>query len=268
VLAALRTNGSATSDFVIVDHRDGGDSCRFELFAAGCSWLGPAWAIDGEPVANSAPSLRSWISDADADLAEWSYRAGESRVTQSALLLRGHRLALLSVLVENGSPLPCNVRVRTAIAPEIGAELISDRRGFLLTGGNGRASLALLPIGLPSLRYETDRGDFQTQNGALVLNQAPRGRRVWLPLLASWDAKRNRRDVQWRVLTVSERLRNVAPDRAFAARVSWGRDEAYVVYRSLGPPALRAFLGHQTAARFLMGRFTKEGNVEPILKIE
>ena len=101
----------------------------------------------------------------------------------------------------------------------------------------------------------------------LVLNQTAIGRRAWLPLLVSWDSLRNRKDVHWRVLTVSERSRIVGPDRAFAARVSWGRHETYVIYRSLGPPATRAFLGHQTRARFLVGLFTPDGTVEPILEV-
>ena len=59
------------------------------------------------------------------------------------------------------------------------------------------------------------------------------------------------------------------PDTAFAARVTWGRDETLVVYRSLGRPALRAFLGHQTTARFLVGLLHRpKGTVEPLLKLE
>ena len=81
-----------------------------------------------------------------------------------------------------------------------------------------------LPIGLPCLPYVTDRGRFQLEGRDLVLTQAGDCRRRWLPVLVSWDSARNRKAVNWRVLTVSERSRPVPPDRAFAARVSWGRD--------------------------------------------
>jgi hypothetical protein len=51
--------------------------------------------------------------------------------------------------------------------------------------------------------------------------------------------------------------------------VAWGPgSEGLVVYRSLAPPALRNFLGHQTGARFLVGSFTKSGDVRPILKLD
>ena len=50
--------------------------------------------------------------------------------------------------------------------------------------------------------------------------------------------------------------------------MSWGSHETYVIYRSLDAPASRAFLGYRTHARFLIGLFTSDGNVTPIVKID
>jgi len=268
VLAALRADGMATGDFLVVDHRDAEASCRFDLFGGGRSWLGPSWTIDGEAPTTSPPKPRSWISSQAAGLAEWSYRAGDTRITQSALLLRGRRLALLTVLFEDRAALPRDLQVRVSLPATIAAAPDQDRRAYRLTEPRKPGSALVLPIGLPCLAYPTDRGRFEVQESALVLKHVPAGRRCWLPLLVSWDPVRNRRRLHWRVLTVSERSRIVPPDRAFAARVSWGPNETYVIYRSLAPPAPRAFLGCQTPARFLVGLFTKEGVVEPILTVE
>jgi hypothetical protein len=41
-----------------------------------------------------------------------------------------------------------------------------------------------------------------------------------------------------------------------------------LIYRSLAPPALRAFLGHQTKARFLVALFNGDGTVTPILALD
>ena len=79
---------------------------------------------------------------------------------------------------------------------------------------------------------------------------------------------RDRRKLTWTTLTVAERSRPCAPGVAFAARVAWGRGEQLVIYRSLARPALRSFLGHQTTARFLIGEFTRGGEVVPLLKID
>jgi hypothetical protein len=71
------------------------------------------------------------------------------------------------------------------------------------------------------------------------------------------------------LLTVSEKSRICPPDVAFAARITWGRSETLVVYRSLALPAIRTFLGYQTHARFLVGLFSHEsGDVEPLLNLD
>jgi hypothetical protein len=51
-------------------------------------------------------------------------------------------------------------------------------------------------------------------------------------------------------------------------RVSWGRNDSYVIYRSFDQPSSRAFLGYRTHAQFLIGLFTADGNVTPIVKID
>ena len=82
-----------------------------------------------------------------------------------------------------------------------------------------------LPIGLPCAAYATDRGIFKTEVTELVLKQTAIGRKSWLPLLVSWDSARNRKDLHWRILTVSERSPIVSPDGRSPSRVSWGRHE-------------------------------------------
>jgi hypothetical protein len=268
VLSVLRDEASGSGDYVAVDHRLSGPSCQFELFGSGRSWLGPSWRIEGEAGAATRAKPGSRISAGGAELAEWSYRLGTTRVTQTILLLAGRRIALLSALFEARAPLTGRGSVRLALPPSIVAAPIHGYRGFRLTGPKRSDSAQVLPISLPSLSYDTDRGTFHATGDSLVLTHAPAGRRCWLPLLVSWDATRNRKITTWRVLTVTERSKAVPPGRAFAARVSWGRHESYVVYRSLGPPASRAFLGYRTHARFLIGLFTSDGNVTPIIKID
>jgi hypothetical protein len=269
VLAALRPDWSAEGDFLAIDHRDPRSPCLFELFGAGHSWLGPQWNVDGVEALRSRPRPRVWLTGSLADLAEWSYRAGPVRVTQSAMLIRGRRLALLSALVEGRelSSAP-GWAMRLGLPPGVAAAPVEGCRALSLSQSLHRGSAHVLPMGLPCRPYPTDRGRFLAEGPALMLNQAATGRRCWFPLLVSWEPGRHRKTLHWRILTVSERSRAVPPDRAFAARVSWGRDETYVIYRSLGTPATRAFLGYQTQARFLFGEFTTDGEVKPILTVE
>jgi hypothetical protein len=270
VLAILRADWLVTGDFVALDHRNGRIPCRFELFGTGRAWLGPDWSWGNGARPATNPRLRQWITGPAADLIEWSDRALETRVTRTALLLRGRRLALVSVLAESSAPAGLSAPVRWAVQREIAAAPLEKTRGLILTADGAQGSAQVIPLGLPCLAYPTDRGWLKHEGGELVLSQAPGAgsRRLWLPLLVSWDPARRRKSVHWRILTVSERSRAVRSDRAFAARVSWGRNETYVVYRSLGPAAPRAFLGHQTSARFLFGEFTTDGTVTPLLTVD
>jgi hypothetical protein len=271
VLAMLRADWLTDGDFLAVDHRDAQSPCRFELRGRGRTWLGPEWGDDmtGPEGSGSRPRPVRWVTGSAADLLEWSHRVDGVRVTRSALLMRGRRLALFSILAEGREATwGADPTMRLAMPPLVAAGPIKESRALVLTEPGRRGAAQALPVALPCLPYPTERGSFRAVDGALVLRQRPAGRRCWLPLLISWDPDRHRKPVNWRVLTVSERSRAVGPDRAFAARVSWGRHETYVVYRSLGPPARRAFLGHQTAARFLIAGFDEDGDLTPIFTVE
>ena len=180
-----------------------GAPTRFELIGSGCSWLGPDWRLASRHrIARARPG--SWISNSVVDLAEWSYRRRGLRLTRSALLLRGRQLALLGEQVE-GKDLPGRpLDPEFGLPPGVTAEPIAESRGLLLRSSSGRATAQVLPVALPALPYETDRGQFASGRHSQITLNAPRGRRCWLPLVVSWDPRRNRKRLSWRVLTVSE----------------------------------------------------------------
>lgn len=270
VLAVLRGGWQKGDDLLIVDHRKREPQTRFELMGSGCSWLGPEWRLARTAGASSSARPGSWISNSVVDLVEWSYRSAGLRFTRTAVLLRGRKIALLCDQID-GTDLPGTpLETEFGLPPGVTAEPIPGCRGLLLRPSGSRTPAQVLPVALPAAPYETDRGQFRAaRDGShLMLSCTPKGRRCWLPLLVSWDPQRHRKRLSWRVLTVSEDSRVCPPDVAFAVRVSWGRDDTLVIYRSLGPPAARSFLGYQTKARFLLGRFDAEGTVEPLLSLD
>jgi len=264
-LAVLRANWSTEGDFLALDHRRRGAACAFELFGLGRTWLGPGWA-SGRPGDAATPARPTcWISNSSADLAEWVFRAGDSRVVRSAALLRSRQIALLADQVEGPG---ADAEMHLDLPSHVTTEPIPESRALTLVAPGGRARARVFPIGLPRRPEGTERGSFTVEPGGLRLRQPAEGPRAWLPLVVSWAPERNRRTAHWRTLTVSEKSKPCPPGTAFAARLSWGRDETLVVYRSLARPALRAFLGHQTRVRFLIGLFSSEGKVEPILSVD
>jgi hypothetical protein len=267
-LAVLRANWSRQGEVLAIDHRTPGASSAIELYALEQPWLGPSWSLNREQAPAPRARPTSWASTPSADLAEWSFRLGRSRVVRTALLLRGRRLALLADQVEGPVLAPAPM-LRIGLAEGVEAALIPGSRGLTLAKARARSTMRVFPIGLPHRDDPTDQGAFTAEEGSLRLGQAIEGKRGWLPLLISWEPARNRLPTRWRRLTVSEKSRICPPDVAFAARITWGRHETLVVYRSLARPAIRTFLGHQTRARFLVGLFSHEtGDVEPLLKVD
>lgn len=268
-LASLRADWSKSGDLMVIDHRQRGPETHFEFIGLGRTWLGPSWtlgaALAAAPVAvgRARPSL--WVSNYSVDLAEWSFRVGPLRVVRTALLFRGRRLALLADQIDGK---PTAGEIRLGIREGIDVVPPAENRSLALTLGSRVASPRLIPLGLPYRSSGGERGTFQRDGNELVLRQPIAGRRGWLPLLISWESGRNRKTLVWRPLTVSEGPKICGAETAVAYRVAWGRDESLVIYRSLARPVPRSFLGHKTAARFLIGLFTKEGNVEPLLTVK
>ncbi len=248
-----------------------GSPCRFELFGQGRSWLGPGWGEvlggSGEPASRPRPSR--WVTVGEADLIEWSYRVDRVLVTRSALMLRGRRLALLSVLAERReSTWDAEPELRLTMPARIAAGPIKSSRALVLTepGAAGRRRPCRSPCPVAPTSPSADRSGPRMGRSSSVRRRTAGD--AGSPCSSPGTPNGTARTLDWRVLTVSERSRPVPPDRAFAARVSWGREETYVIYRSLGPPARRAFLGHQTAARFLVAEFSEDGELKPILTVE
>ena len=268
VLAVLRAGWQKKDDVAILDQRNGDPSTAFELIGSGISWLGSDWRLAGSTASAARARPGCWVSNSVVDLAEWSYRVSGLQLTRSMVLLRGLRLAILGEQVDGRALSQAPLVTRVALPPGVKAESITGSRGLLLRSSGSRSTAQVLPVALPALPYETDRGHFRVHDDGLELSVSPKGRRCWLPIVVSWDAQRNRKRLSWRILTVSEDSRVCPADVAFAVRVSWGREDTLVVYRSLGAPAPRAFLGHQTKALFHVGKFTREGAVEPLLSVD
>jgi hypothetical protein len=262
VLAMLRPDWTSDGDWIAVDHRDRGVASRIELAGAGRPWLLGDWksdrSLDTERITCPVPS--AWSTGAHADCLEWTFRAGLTRITRTAVLLRYRKLAIIGQYQEGPTP---TSEFRVPLAEGVSAVGTADIRTLALT--RARASARLIPLALPSSPRPTDRGSLALEGNEVVLSQTSTARRRWLPLVLAWG----KAPTAWRTLTVTESSKICTPDVAFAARLSWGVGvDGLLIYRSLGRPALRAVLGLQTRARFLIGRFTPEGDVVPLLSLD
>ena len=262
VLSVLRPDWSPRGDLVAIDHRRPGAETWFEVSARGQAWLGPSWD-SGEIPSTARPARPTrWSSGPFAIDAEWSFKLGSKSTTRSAVLLRGRSMALLAQQDDGRSGAS---EIRLDLGADILATPIEGSRALLLSSGAGKPTARLIPLGLPCHDRPTDLGSIAVDAGRVVIRQSGEARRRWIPVLIGWGKPPS----TWRALTVAARSKACPASEAVAYRVAWGpRDEGLVVYRSLEPPALRSFLGHQTNARSLVGAFTRSGDVRPILKVD
>ncbi len=262
VLAMLRPDWEPRGVWAAVDHRSQAPAGRFELATEGRPWLLGPWRLEGSGELDSPARPIRWETGPDAEVLEWTLRAGPMKVTRTLVLLPDPQVALLAQQEDGPGPVSTSV-LRIPLADGVSGVPVADLRSIALE--RPRSTARLIPLSLPVLPYATDRGSFAVEGNDVVLRQPSAPRRRWLPLVFSWG----RPPTGWRTLTVTEKSQICPAEVAFAARVSWGTGrEGLLIYRSLGRPTLRAFLGHQTRARFLIGRFTAEGDVEPLLTLE
>jgi hypothetical protein len=177
-------------------------------------------------------------------------------------LLRGRSLALIGQQ-EDGAGSATEIQLTLPSGVE--ARRAEGLRMVELSIGRDRPRVRLIPLGLSMHERSSDGGSITIEGDRVVFRWPGSGLRRWASILACWG----KAPTAWRRLTVSERSRACPAGVAEAVRVAWGSSEdGLIVYRSLAKPALRAFLGHQTGARFLIGAFNSLGDVRPILKID
>lgn len=251
VLGVLRADWTKRGDLLAFDQREGA-STRIELFGSGRTWLGPGWSTTVDQAAGPA-RVTAWGTSPNADVAEWSFGPSDREVTRLALMLRGRRLALLADLPRSG-----DATMQLDVAAGLTREPLTVPGAFTFRPDKpGKSAQAiLLTAGEAGFEEESRRLTFRAAAGAR-----------WLPVLVSWDHARHRKPLTWVELTIAEEGKRCPAGAAWAVRASWGRNETFVFYRSLGPPARRSFLGCSTTARLLVGRFTPEGDVEPIVTL-
>ncbi len=212
VLSVLRDQLNGDGDFVADRPPNSGPSCRFELFGSGRSWLGPS----GRSRPSPAPPRRRSPDRGSRFPARRSRNGPTASATQNsprrsfcwaAGAWRSYpRSSRLGPRSRRNCGCACLARRRSRPEP------LESCRGFRLKGPTGRESAQVLPIGLPCLPYETDRGAFLAARRRPAARPGDRGAadagcRFWCP----GTRRGSGGDRPGECLTVSERGKAVRP---------------------------------------------------------
>ena len=298
--AVLRPNWSRSAPRLTVLYPRA--SCRIEL-ACGKDvlWSGQ-WGyklrVDGTPVSPVAEwSGTCWVSDEDVDYLELEIELIEGfRIQRHILMARKDRFLLLADAVLGPRRAALDYRTTLPLDRQIAFRPASETSEGPLVGRKVRA--VAIPLALPEWRdnlpspfgrgaggegQEESRNDTElgSRGNALTLalsqgergqnllqlRQSAFGRSLFAPLFFDLDRRRFDKPLTWRQLTVAESFAVQPADAAVGYRVSTG-DKHWLIYRSLTPSQSRTLLGHNLSSETLIARFTRKGEVRPLIEIE
>ncbi len=251
----------------------GADEVRSELtWGRGLFWNGPhrtriTW--EGKEAQQKGPWQQiCWVGDEDVDYLElespWSHGL---RVQRQILLTREDRFLYWAdiVLADQLGKLEYDLTFPLSFECQFHPQ---DRSHEAHLESAKRRVLAL-PLGLKEWRHDVRLGEFQrdADHGGLRIQQWSEGRALAVPLFFDLYPRRSGKPFTWRQLTIAERRELQSKDVAVGYRVQVGAWQ-WLIYRSLTTPANRTVLGQNTLREFLIGRFHRNGTVQPLLEIE
>lgn len=212
-----------------------------------------------------------WISDDDVDYLELELHLSQGvRLERHLLLARTDQFCFWadSVLGPEASDAPAAIDYRAwlPLAPGVSFQGEEQTREGVLVGRKPRAKV--MPLALGEWRRDTRWGELSSDESALVLSQSnPKGQALFAPLWFDLRSQRFSKPCTWRQLTVAEEREVVNRDMAVGYRVQLGKRN-WLIYRSLFNRMSRTLLGHHLFHEFLAARFTRRGEVEPLIAIE
>ena len=207
-----------------------------------------------------------WVSDDDVDYLELEATfSGHHRVQRQMLLAKTDRFVLVADAILGENETSFEYKLSLPLAADFGFAPAKESREGMLQGR--KAEALVLPLGLGEWRTDNSRGELVEEDSRLILRHSVRGSRMYAPLFVSFDAKRIKRGITWRQLTIAEMREQQRIDVAVGYRVQIGKRQ-WLIYRSLAPPAIRTVLAQNLSTEFLTARFHRDGKASTIVEVE
>ncbi|MFQ5731905.1 MAG: hypothetical protein ACE5KM_08115, partial [Planctomycetaceae bacterium] len=206
-----------------------------------------------------------WFSDKDVDFIELQ-RTTEMGIVidRQVLLSRRQQFALFADCVSGAIEGAISYRSQLPLLPGTTVDADVDTRELICSREG--AAFRCYPLSLPCDRVHSAPGRFEESAGRIALVQEAAGG-LMVPILVDWSPSRDEA-AEWRRLTVAVDGRSVPSNAAAGYRLRVG-DLHLLVYRSLnGADEARSVLGLHTQHETVIGRFTRKGEIDPLLIVE
>ncbi|WLD15479.1 hypothetical protein [Planctellipticum variicoloris] len=268
--ALLRTDWSPQADTLAITHHQ-----RFpqmDVAALGQPLLHGDWPLQlqiGDSLFELADewSCVCWVSDADVDYLELQMEGpGNLRVERMVLLSRRDHFLLLADSIAGAPAEKITLRSQFPLAAGVTAQADTATREIRLQAG--RQKVRAFPLGLACERVQSTPHTFAVADDQLLLEQVAAGTGLVAPVVFQWSPELVKKEAVWRTLTVSEAGKVAPAGTAAGFRLRIG-DSQWLVYRSLKKPKeARTVLGHHSWNETVIGRFDKNGDLDPMLMVE
>jgi len=270
-LVVSRTRWSADADSLAIAHHSALPAIEFAAFGRRVfsgTWDFRVRIDDDDMTLPSECDAVCWFSDADADYVElqWTTEPGLV-ICRQAMLTRGDHQLLLADSVSAPSRPEARIEIEASLplAKGTAGEILRPGRELRLRADD--VPLRCIPIGLPMDHLLRGAGSLEPEIDRVVVRQNGIGA-VFVPILMDWHPQRRDVPADWRTLTVTEDGRKLGPEAAAGCRVRLGKRQL-LVYRNLNASkAKRAVLGHHHDHETVIGRFTSDGDVDPLVFVE
>jgi hypothetical protein len=268
--ALLRTDWSPQADTLAITHHQ-----RFpqlDVAALGQPLLHGDWPLQlqiGDSLFELADewSCVCWVSDADVDYLELQMEGpGNLRVERMVLLSRRDHFLLLADSIAGAPAEKITLRSQFPLSAGVTAQADTATREIRLQAG--RQKVRTFPLGLACERVQSTPHTFAVADDQLLLEQVAAGTGLVAPVVFQWSPELVKKEAVWRTLTVSEAGKVAPAGSAAGFRLRIG-DSQWLVYRSLKKPKdARTVLGHHSWNETVIGRFDKNGDLDPMLMVE
>jgi len=206
-----------------------------------------------------------WFTDHEIDFLELELAlTGDWKIQRQLVLGRLDPILFLADVIIGPSAAHIEYTTALPLSSAVKPKLQPENTEVVLAGRERKA--LVLPLGLSEWRSDSRAGKLSVEGRQLQLAQSAHGRGLYVPWFVDLSAKRAGKSYTWRQLTIGEHREIQSPDVAVGYRAQVGADN-WLLYRSFRP-GNRTILGHNLTSEFLLGRFTTEGEVEPLMEIE
>lgn len=272
-LAMLATGWDKTSARLLVDYSS--PEMRIELESAGRTLISGQWtsetSLDGkilDPV--DEWEQQCWNSDDECDFLDLTLELASGVRLERQFFLGKEDGFLIVHDVLHGIEGAEGVWRHTSALPLAAGYSFKgedETRDGQLCDAKGTPRSVVMPLSLAEWRTERRFGELAMAGDQLQLTQSAHGARLSCPLWFDLRSRRANKPRTWRQLTVAASLEVAPSDVAVGYRVQVG-DAQWLLYRSLANPANRTFMGQNTAAELVIGRFYRTGEFDELLAVD